>query len=184
MRPGSDPSWRPVERIDSVLVAGRGLWVLRGVHWWSSCHPSVTSLSLRRLPRRRLDFVGAPGQPGATDVVTDPGLRWIVDDDERGLQAALLQRRVTVTVPSATRSAIVGRRSRRFRWVLVTESTGSDASNGSLPSLGIGRFPGVYTRWPAIAESDHDGGGELRSTRLATRPAALFRDVEDRPLVG
>ncbi len=187
MRFGSDSGWRPVERIDALVVGSGGIRLVRAVAWAAPCQPIVSSLSIRRIPGWRRDLVGGEAlgrslgpDPDAFDV--DDGLGWYRHDGRHGLRCPTLA--VTISVRASRRAATrpVAEVTRSPRRVAIRRT--ADHATDDAPMLQPGTWPGVHTRWPLLADTNPENVLGISPARIATGPAALFRNSEDHRLVG
>lgn len=166
-RPGS----RPLERIDTMVIAGRRIYLVRATNHLTAAGTSVASLTLYRIP-------------GGTCELVDSGMAWYGTDGIRGLECPSLGCTIAVHLPRRRSARPAAKVSHVLRRVTVGSAPGHDFAAAGCPKLTRGVYPGVYTRWPLMAESDPTETLELVSPRLAAGPAVLFRDGEDTRLVG
>lgn len=192
---GSVSGWRPLERIDAVVRGTRGVVVIRAVHWWSTCQTAACSVTVRNLSGNRSDVVERERlgrdlglRPEAT--VVDAEAYWYELDGTRGLRCPALGVTMSVRVPRPRTMWPAAKVSRVFRRVLVdvddTEVAGAGpgrrVDGGPGPRAGTG--PGVYTRWPLLVDTDPESVLGVTPAGAAAGPTPLFRESEDRQLVG
>lgn len=189
MASDSGSLWRPVERIDAVVIAPRGIELLRAVSWTGPCRMAGASISTGGVfgARRRVVSTEALGRalfPDGHDVVVDDELTWFGHDDVRGLQVPLDGTEISIRLPEGTAARPVAEVTRLPRLVTVTSTRPTAAGDEHRRRLRPGRHPGVYTRWPLVADIDREPVLGVAPARIATGPAALFRDSEEHRLVG
>lgn len=189
MRFGSDSGWRPLERIDTVMVGTRGLQLIRVTAWWAPCRPTMASFTVRAVPgtvRHVVDseLLAVALDYDAATLAVDTEARWYDRDGNRGLRCPLLGVTVSVRVPTRIRPGPVAEVSRLVRRVTVAP-TPAAALDGK--GIGIRRaraHPGVYTRWPLPTDSGREAVLGRTPARIATGPATLFRDSDERRFAG
>lgn len=186
MRFGSDSGWRPLERIDLVVTGPRGFWLVRAVQWWAPCRTTTSSVTVRRIGAERRDIVGGIGLGRDLAIrpesrVVDPGLHWDEHGGFRLIRVPSLGVDVSVRVPRRNHRRPRAGVSRVPRWVRIRPTPSAQEDDTSLRP---GGHPGLYTRWPIMADTEPGERLTLVPNRIATGPATLFRDRDDSHLVG
>lgn len=185
--------WRPIERIDVVMVRLQHPSLVTASRWVAPTGKEATIVSSRSVRRGSEPLpqtvscptVAKDAHVGVGRFIVDPQLCWHDLDGRHLLVSPALGLRLSIRTDHGGFARHLDRLRNRPCLALIESLTGSDGRPGAVasgPTLS-GTHAAILTRWPVpvTAAPEPVVAPATHPARLATGPAAFLReDVDDR----